>query len=194
MSKYILISFLFLNSLAVYTQTESRSININKSNVKWYGDEITGKQHYGSLKFKEGKIIISGTGKVSDKIISGNFIVDMTSLSVEDLRGRGKNNLEGHLKSDDFFSVNKYNYAYLKILNSNDPINGVQTLNGNLTIKGITHTVTFTMELNEKKVKSKLIFDRTKYDVIFRSGNFFQNLGDKLIYDDIKLEVSLEFK
>ena len=56
MSKYILISFLFLNSLAVYTQTESRSININKSNVKWYGDEITGKQHYGSLKFKEGKI------------------------------------------------------------------------------------------------------------------------------------------
>ena len=194
MSKYILISFLFLNSLAVYTQTESRSININKSIVKWYGDEITGKQHYGSLKFKEGKIIITGTGKVSDKIISGNFIVDMTSLSVEDLRGRGKNNLEGHLKSDDFFSVNKYNYAYLKILNSNDPINGVQTLSGNLTIKGKTHTVTFTMELNEKKAKSNLIFDRTKYDVIFRSGNFFQNLGDKLIYDDIKLEVSLEFK
>ena len=118
----------------------------------------------------------------------------MTSLSVEDLRGRGKNNLEGHLKSDDFFSVNKYNYAYLKILNSNDPINGVQTLSGNLTIKGKTHTVTFTMELNEKKAKSNLIFDRTKYDVIFRSGNFFQNLGDKLIYDDIKLEVSLEFK
>ena len=50
------------------------------------------------------------------------------------------------------------------------------------------------MELNEKKAKSNLIFDRTKYDVIFRSGNFFQNLGDKLIYDDIKLEVSLEFK
>ena len=194
MSKYILISFLFLNSLAVYTQTESLSININKSKVKWYGDEITGKQHYGSLKFKEGKIIITGTGKVSDKIISGNFIVDMTSLSVEDLRGRGKNNLEGHLKSDDFFSVNKYNYAYLKILNSNDPINGVQTLNGNLTIKGKTHTVTFTMELNEKKAKSNLIFDRTKYDIIFRSGNFFQNIGDKLIYDDIKLEVSLEFK
>ncbi len=48
------------------------------------------KQHYGLLKFKEGKVILSGTGKISDKIISGNFIVDMNSLSVEDLSGRGK--------------------------------------------------------------------------------------------------------
>ena len=194
MNKLILISFLFLISNSTYSQTSSIPIDINKSNVKWYGDEITGKQHYGSLKFKEGNIVLTGTGKVSDKIISGNFIVDMTSLNVEDLTGRGKNSLEGHLKSDDFFSVSKFNYAYLKILKSNDPINGVQTINGDLTIKGISHPVTFTMELNGKKAKSNLIFDRTKYDVKFRSGNFFQNLGDKLIYDDIKLEVNLEFE
>jgi len=194
MNKLIFISFLFLISNSIFSQTLSQSINVIKSNVKWYGDEITGKQHYGSLKFKEGNIILTGTGKISDKIISGNFIVDMTSLNVEDITGRGKNSLEGHLKSDDFFSVSKFNYAYLKILKSNDPVNGVQTINGDLTIKGISHPVTFTMELNGKKAKSNLIFDRTKYDVKFRSGNFFQNLGDKLIYDDIKLEVSLEFE
>ena len=194
MNKLIFFSFLFLISNSIFSQTLSQSINIIKSNVKWYGDEITGKQHYGSLKFKEGNIILTGTGKISDKIISGNFIVDMTSLNVEDMTGRGKNSLEGHLKSDDFFSVSKFNYAYLKILKSNDPVNGVQTINGDLTIKGISHPVTFTMELNGKKAKSNLIFDRTKYDVKFRSGNFFQNLGDKLIYDDIKLEVSLEFE
>ena len=192
MNKLIFISFLISNS--IFSQTLSQSINVIKSNVKWYGDEITGKQHYGSLKFKEGNIILTGTGKISDKIISGNFIVDMTSLNVEDMTGRGKNSLEGHLKSDDFFSVSKFNYAYLKILKSNDPVNGVQKINGDLTIKGISHPVTFTMELNGKKAKSNLIFDRTKYDVKFRSGNFFQNLGDKLIYDDIKLEVSLEFE
>ena len=194
MNKLIFISFLFLISNSIFSQTLSQSINVIKSNVKWYGDEITGKQHYGSLKFKEGNIILTGTGKISDKIISGNFIVDMTSLNVEDMTGRGKNSLEGHLKSDDFFSVSKFNYAYLKILKSNDPVNGVQTINGDLIIKGISHPVTFTMELNGKKAKSNLIFDRTKYDVKFRSGNFFQNLGDKLIYDDIKLEVSLEFE
>ena len=194
MNKLFYISLLFLFSNSIFSQTLSQSINITKSNVKWYGDEITGKQHYGSLKFKEGNIILTGTGKISDKIISGNFIVDMTSLNVEDITGRGKNSLEGHLKSDDFFSVSKFNYAYLKILKINDPVNGVQTINGDLTIKGISHPVTFTMELNGKKAKSNLIFDRTKYDVKFRSGNFFQNLGDKLIYDDIKLEVSLEFE
>ena len=194
MNKHFYISLLFLFSNSIFSQTLSQSINITKSNVKWYGDEITGKQHYGSLKFKEGNIILTGTGKISDKIISGNFIVDMTSLNVEDLTGRGKSSLEGHLKSDDFFSVNKFNFAYLKILKSNDPVNGVQTINGDLTIKGISHPVTFTMELNGKKAKSNLIFDRTKYDVKFRSGNFFQNLGDKLIYDDIKLEVNLEFE
>ncbi len=194
MNKLIFISFLFLISNSIFSQTLSQSIDVIKSNVKWYGDEITGKQHYGSLKFKEGNIILTGTGKISDKIISGNFIVDMTSLNVEDMTGRGKNSLEGHLKSDDFFSVSKFNYAYLKILKSNDPVNGVQTINGDLNIKGISHPVTFTMELNGKKAKSNLIFDRTKYDVKFRSGNFFQNLGDKLIYDDIKLEVSLEFE
>tara|TARA_B100001564_G_scaffold280026_1_gene242332 strand:+ start:692 stop:1276 length:585 start_codon:yes stop_codon:yes gene_type:complete len=194
MNKLILISFLFLISNSTYSQTSSIPIDINKSNVKWYGDEITGKQHYGSLKFKEGNIVLTGTGKVSDKIISGNFIVDMTSLNVEDLTGRGKNSLEGHLKSDDFFSVSKFNYAYLKILKSNDPVNGVQIISGDLTIKGISHPITFTMELNGKIAKSNLVFDRTKYDVKFRSGNFFQNLGDKLIYDDIKLEVSLVFE
>ena len=194
MNKLFYISLLFLFSNSIFSQILSQSINITKSNVKWYGDEITGKQHYGSLKFKEGNIILTGTGKISDKIISGNFVVDMTSLNVEDLTGRGKTSLEGHLKSDDFFSVNKFNFAYLKILKSNDPINGVQTINGDLTIKGISHPVTFTMELNGKKAKSNLIFDRTKYDVKFRSGNFFQNLGDKLIYDDIKLEVNLEFE
>ena len=194
MNKLILISFLFLISNSTYSQTSSIPIDINKSNVKWYGDEITGKQHYGSLKFKEGNIVLTGTGKVSDKIISGNFIVDMTSLNVEDLTGRGKNSLEGHLKSDDFFSVSKFNYAYLKILKSNDPVNGVQVISGDLTIKGISHPITFTMELNGKIAKSNLVFDRTKYDVKFRSGNFFQNLGDKLIYDDIKLDVSLVFE
>ena len=140
-STQILSLFLCINFLITYSQTETLSINIEKSNVKWYGDEITGKQHYGSLKLKKGEIILSGTGKYSDKIISGNFTVDMTSLNVEDLSGRSKSNLQGHLKSDDFFSVDRYKNAFLKILKGNEPINGIQTLQGDLTIKGKTHPV-----------------------------------------------------
>ena len=37
----------------------------------------------------------------------------------------------------------------------------------------------------EGKWKANLIFESLKHNVKFRSGSFFENLGDKLIYDDI---------
>ena len=69
-----------------------------------------------------------------------------------------------------------------------------QILDGELTIKGITHPINFSITLNsENNASAVLVFDRSKYDVRFRSGSFFDELGDKLILDDIKLEVALEF-
>ena len=38
---------------------------------------------------------------------------------------------------------------------------------------------------------AKLVFDRSKYDVRYGSGSFFENLGNRLILDDIELEVTL---
>ena len=38
------------------------------------------------------------------------------------------------------------------------------------------------------QAKARLSFDRSKYDVRFRSGKFFENLGDKLILDDIEID------
>ena len=64
-----------------------------------------------------------------------------------------------------------------------------------MTIKDITHPITFTAELLDIKpsikAKANLSFDRSKYDVRFRSGKFFENLGDKLILDDINIDVLL---
>ena len=69
-----------------------------------------------------------------------------------------------------------------------------QILDGELTIKGITHPINFSITLNsENNATAMLVFDRSKYDVRFRSGSFFDELGDKLILDNIKLEVALEF-
>ena len=69
-----------------------------------------------------------------------------------------------------------------------------QILDGELTIKGITHPINFSITLNsENNATAMLVFDRSKYDVRFRSGSFFDELGDKLILDDIKLEVALKF-
>ena len=171
----------------VAVQDTSLSFNLENSNIKWIGTELTSKTHYGSLKLTQADLVI-----VDSKITSGEFTVDMTSLSVEDLEGKSKERLEGHLSSDDFFSIEKFQTASLKILDSNRLENGSFNVNGELTIKDITHPIEFTItKIGDNNYNANLTFDRSKYDVKFRSGTFFENLGDKLILDEINLDVNL---
>ena len=125
-------------------------------------------------------------------VVSGNFIVDMTSISVEDISGSGKKRLEGHLKSDDFFSVDKHDKALLSIKGSKKTDKGF-LVDANLTIKDLTHPIQFNMVSIEGGYNADLVFDRSKYNVRFRSGSFFENLGDKLIIDDVVLSSELRF-
>ncbi|MAV04910.1 MAG: lipid-binding protein, partial [Flavobacteriaceae bacterium] len=140
-----------------------------------------------SLDFKSGEMTFKG-----GLVVSGNFIVDMTSISVEDISGSGKKRLEGHLKSDDFFSVDKHDKALLSIKGSKKTDKGF-LVDANLTIKDLTHPIQFNMVSIEGGYNADLVFDRSKYNVRFRSGSFFENLGDKLIIDDIVLSSELRF-
>lgn len=186
--KSIIICLLMLMIPASLISQTSRLIDVENSKIKWVGEELSGKNHYGSLKFKNGSLQLN-----NGKIISGNFTVDMNTINVEDLQGGSKQRLEGHLRSDDFFSVEKFSEAIFEI-NSFAVVNEYganQILSGNLTIKGITHPAK--LEINDNWA-AKLVFDRSKYDVRFRSGNFFQNLGDKLIYDEIVISANIVFE
>ena len=186
--KFIITIALPLTTIA-FSYSQSLTANQSQSLIRWYGEELTGKTHFGNLSFKEGQIELK-----DGLIIGGNFIVNMNLLSVEDLSGGAKARLEGHLRSDDFFSVDKYPEATLKITQKAKFEGDVQKLYGELTIKGIKHAVDFTIILGDKKTATaSLTFDRSKYNVRFRSGSFFENLGDKLILDDIKMEVSLQW-
>ena len=162
-------------------------INTEKSTLKWIGEKITTSQHSGSLDFKSGEMTFKG-----GLVVSGNFIVDMTSISVEDISGSEKKRLEGHLKSDDFFSVDKHDKALLSIKGSKKTDKGF-LVDANLTIKDLTHPIQFNMVSIEGGYNADLVFDRSKYNVRFRSGSFFENLGDKLIIDDIVLSSELRF-
>ena len=186
--KFIITITLTLISIS-FSYSQSLTANKTQSLIRWYGEELTGKTHFGNLSFKEGQIELQ-----DGLIIGGNFVVNMTSLSVEDLSGGAKGRLEGHLRSDDFFSVDKYPEATLKISQKAKVEGDVQKLYGELTIKGIKHAVDFSIILVDKKTATaNLTFDRSKYNVRFRSGSFFENLGDKLILDDIRMEVSLQW-
>lgn len=186
MIKNIILLITLFSGLLIGAQ--EKKININESKIKWIGKEITTKIHFGSLKFNNGKIILN-----NDQIVGGDFSVDMKSLVDKDLSGKSKQYLENHLKSDDFFGVEKYPTASLNISSSNKISNNEHKINGILTIKNIAHPISFVLTFNDLGAIAKMTFDRSKYDVKYRSASFFSDLGDKLIYDDIDVEVTLIF-
>ena len=162
------------------------NIETAQSQITWTGREVSTSSHYGTLDFVSGNFEIS-----NGAIVNGEFIVDMTSINNQDMQGDSKARLEGHLKSDDFFSVESYPTAAISINSSELISDGKWNVSGDLSIKGFTHPVNFEMVSTAEGWSANLVFDRSKYDVRFRSGSFFENLGDKLIYDDIELSINL---
>ena len=109
MKNLLIISFLLIN-FELFSQ--GYGIDLEKSKIKWTGKEITTSSHYGTLKFVEGEI------NIQPDAVSGKVIVDMESLSVDDLTGGSKARLEGHLRSDDFFSVSSHKSSTIEVKSS----------------------------------------------------------------------------
>ena len=193
----ILKLFILLLNFSLFSLTAQEAtivIDTQSSTLNWVGKKITTSQHNGSLKFLSGELTICTNNDGSGSLVcGGKFSVDMTSLLVEDLTGSSKQRLEGHLKSDDFFSVNKHKTAYLSI-NSSKATDSGFIAQGSLTIKDITHPIEFKLTRNLGGFVADLVFDRSKYNVKYNSGSFFENLGDNLILDDIELTVNLYFQ
>tara|TARA_R110000823_G_scaffold45346_6_gene116873 strand:+ start:858 stop:1439 length:582 start_codon:yes stop_codon:yes gene_type:complete len=167
-------------------EDEKKPVKVSESTVTWKGYKVTG-EHNGSINLKSGFLEMKGK-----KLIGGEFVVDMTSLTCNDLEaGQGKEKLEGHLKSADFFGVDanpnsKLVFTSVKAMNENS-----YTATGDLTIKGITKPVTVVVSMFENKATATIKVDRTKYDIKYGSGSFFDDLGDKAIYDEFDLVVDL---
>ena len=107
--------------------------------------------------------------------------------------GEYKGKLEGHLKSDDFFGVETHPTAKLVFTDVKASGKNSYEVTGDLTIKGITKPVTFDVSVYGSKATATMKVDRSLYDVKYGSGAFFDNLGDKTIYDEFDLVVDLEF-
>tara|TARA_R110002049_G_scaffold696_2_gene4181 strand:+ start:10169 stop:10756 length:588 start_codon:yes stop_codon:yes gene_type:complete len=166
---------------------EKKEVKVSESTVTWKAYKVTGS-HHGTIDLKEGALEFDG-----DKLVGGEFLVDMTTLVSTDMEGDGKGKLEGHLKSDDFFSVEKHETSKLVFTNVKSTGKNSYEVTGDLTIKGMTKPVTFDVSVYGSKATATMKVDRTEYDIKFRSGDFFENLGDKLIYDEFDLVVDLVF-
>jgi polyisoprenoid-binding protein YceI len=163
-------------------------IAVAESNIDWTGRKITGA-HFGTIALKQGNLFVA-----DDKLASGKFIVDTTSIKVLDITDPATNaQFAGHLASDDFFGSTKFPEAYFEITGATD-----NHIEGNLTIKGITHPAGFDANVkidgDTLTASGKIVVDRTLYGIRFRSGNFFKDLGDTLIHNDFDLNVNLTAK
>lgn len=174
------------------TKATTYKVDASRSELKWNGKKVTG-EHYGTINLKEGSFTLDGA-----KLTGGSFVADMNSIVVQDLTDKEFNGkLLGHLKSDDFFAVEKFSTATFVVTNATPKANGTYEVTGNLTLKGITKPVTFPVTVTPTKdgasVKGTIVVDRAKYDMKFRSKSFFDTatLGDKMIYDDFTIDVNL---
>jgi polyisoprenoid-binding protein YceI len=182
---FLVLSGLFL--LNVMAQSKLTA-DTEKSKLLWLGEKVTG-QHTGTINLQSGWI-----NWQDNKIVSGEFSIDMASL--KDTEDNVK--LQGHLKSDDFFGVEKFPTAKLVITGSTPFDKGTGVVSGSLTIKGVTNPIEFKATTQKKEdgvwFFANIVVDRTKYNIRYGSGSFFDNLGDKTIYDEFKLKVNLLVK
>ena len=190
-----MIKAFIISALIAITGAEDKKdvkVDAAASTVKWVGKKVTG-QHNGTIALKGGRLEMEG-----DQLTGGIFTIDMTTINCEDLSGGGKGKLEGHLKSDDFFGVETYPTATFVITKAVPQGPGAYKIVGNITIKDTTEEIQFPATLEEKDGKTvasaDITIDRSKFDIRYGSGSFFDNLGDKTIYDNFDLSVSLVSK
>jgi polyisoprenoid-binding protein YceI len=166
-------------------------VNAQQTVLTWNAKKVTG-EHSGVVPVAGGTIDLA-----NGNVKGGNFSINLSNLVVTDIKDAGTNaKLVGHLKSDDFFSTEKHPNANF-VLTSVAPGKqaGSYTIKGNLTIKGITKPIEFPAAIvvtgNTLKASADIVVDRTKYDIRYGSKSFFENIGDKAIYDEFTLNLQL---
>ncbi|MBT6808684.1 MAG: YceI family protein [Flavobacteriales bacterium] len=181
---------IFFSFITVFSFSQvSVKANTKASSLKWTGSKVT-SSHEGTIKLKSGELTIN-----EGKLVGGEFIIDMTSIETTDMEAVDNAKLDKHLKANDFFGVEKHPTSLIKITEVTYVSESKYKVIADLTIKNITHSVSFDAEVkinnNSYLAIATIVFDRTKYDIKYNSGSYFDDLGNYLILDDVKLNVFL---
>ena len=170
----------------------AHKVDLQQSSVAWTGYKVSGK-HQGSIQLKSGELKFDAS-----KLVGGNFEIDMTSITCSDLTGEYADKLVGHLKSDDFFGSANHPTAKFVITQSIHQGKDLYKIAGDLTVKGTAKPIKFSATVKEengsKIANAEIKIDRADYNIKYGSGSFFDNLGDKTIFDEFDLSVKLVTK
>ena len=187
--KTIKIAAILLLAVSVSTFAQKKEVSIEKSVVKWTGNKI-GKSHHGTIGIKSGYLELT-----KEQITGGEIVIDMNTIKDLDLTDPKYNDmLVGHLKSDDFFGVEKYPTAKFLVTKATKFKDGKATVTGKITIKEKTEIISFDVSQKGSEFTTEVKIDRSKFDVRYGSDSFFDNLGDKAIDNIFILDISLYLK
>ncbi len=181
------------NSLSLHVGNEKYLVvDTKESVVTWKGSMLIGaNSHTGYVYISRGELMIE-----NGQLVGGTVEVDMSTI--EDEAHGSDNNLINHLKDPDFFDVKKFPVSTIVITRVTTENGENVEITGNLTIKGITHPVTFPAKMEVKdgivKANGKLTIDRTKWDVRYKSGKFYALLADQTMSDSIEFDIKIVAK
>lgn len=176
--------------IAPKTKTVNYTIDSKATTATWLAKKVTG-QHEGGVSISQGSIVSDGKS-----ITGGSFVIDMTTITCTDLTDKEYNGkLIGHLKSDDFFSIEKNPTAKFELTKATLKSGNDYDVTGKLTIKGITNDISFPamikMDAKTFVTVAKIMVNRTKYDIKYGSASFFEGIGDKAINDEFELNINV---
>lgn len=166
------------------------SVDTKKSSLSWVGKKVLG-QHTGKIKMASGYIVVK-----DGNFITGQFVIDMTTISNDDLKDPSyKKKLITHLSSTDFFNVAEYPTATATITKVQKLQTNNYSVTADFTIKGITKSVSFPATLKAVgsgyKGNANITLDRTLWDIRYGSSSFFEGIGDKAIKNEFELKVNI---
>lgn len=168
------------------------TIDTKESVVTWNGkSQIGSNSHTGYVYISKGELMIE-----NGQLMGGTVEIDMNTI--EDEKHGKDNGLVNHLKDPDFFDVKKFPTSSIELDKAASASGENVKVKGNLTIKGITNPVIFPAKIEVKegivRMDGKLIIDRTKWDIRYKSGKFYDNLADGAISDSIEFTVKIVAK
>lgn len=185
-----ILSVLTLFAMATTPHIDNVRVNTKNSTIKWIGSKIA-SSHEGNVKIAKGVLAIE-----HGSLVGGEFSIDMNSIICTDLKAdQGGDKIVKHLKNEDFFNVEEFPLAIVRIVSVKRAEGTVHEILADLTIKGITNPIKFqaNIDINGKNFQAtaNMKIDRTKWDIKYGSGSFFDNLGDKAILDNIEFDILL---
>ncbi len=178
----------------------SGQVQLTPDNTKlaWIGRKtlVVGYEDAGSIQVK------GGSAEIKDgKVVLAKATIDMASIAVLNTgKGSGEDRLSSHLKSEDFFDVEKYptselNINEVKLISESQGVQNYE-FSGTLTMKGVTAAVNFpgkvTLNGNMAALEAETKLDRTKWGVNYGSSKLADSFVDDLF--TLKISVSGEIK